>query len=81
MFKFSTLWKIYDFLNTGLICVPEVLIRCKVKGREFMIQLIYELIGTKSRQFMNLLMYSNKLAYLELITVLVYGKVLPVKVI
>ena len=30
---------------------------------------------------MNLLMYSNKLAYLELITVLTYGKVLPVKVI
>ena len=39
---------------TGLICIREVFIRCKVKGREFMnrefmIQLIYELIDTKNR--------------------------------
>ena len=36
-----------------------------------------------NREFMinYLLMHSNKLAYLELITVLVYGKVLPDKVI
>ena len=50
--------KKYYFFNTGLICIPEVFIRCKVwglrepggGGREFLIDL-----------------------FLELITVLVYG--------
>ena len=28
--------KKYYFLNTDLICIPEVFIRCKVRGREFM---------------------------------------------
>ena len=48
------------FFNTGLICIPEVFNRCKVRGRAFM-----------SCEFMIhfLLMYSNKLGYLELIRV------------
>ena len=60
------------FFNAGLICIPEVFILCKVRSLQFM-----------NREFMinYLLMYSNKLAYLELITALVYGKVLPGKVI
>ena len=46
--------KKYNFLNSGLICIREVSIHCKVKrrefmNREFMIQLIYELIDTKNR--------------------------------
>ena len=28
--------KKYYFLNTDLICIPEVFIRCKVRGRQFM---------------------------------------------
>ena len=59
------------FFNTGLICITEVFIRCKVwgprkpgaSGREFMIHLFVDAL--------------NKLAYLELITVLVYGSSPP----
>ena len=28
--------KRYDFFNTGLICIPEVFILCKLRDREFM---------------------------------------------
>ena len=52
------------FFNTGLIFAPDVVILCKT------------LVGERAKErdiFIYLLIYSNKLAHLQLITVLVYG--------
>ena len=66
-FSNSLLYEKMLFFNTGLSCIPEVLIRCKVWG------LRERGPATVNFWYNYLLMYSNKLAYLELITVLVYG--------
>ena len=66
-FSRSLLYEKILFFNTGLSCIPEVFIWCNIWGlRE---------PGAGGREFLYnyLLMYSNKLAYLKLITVLVYG--------
>ena len=61
--------QIMNFFNTGLIFTPEVVILCKkTMARE----------GAGDHKFLiYLLIYSNRLAYLELITVLAYRSSLP----
>ena len=67
LFTFSTLWKLNrNFYSTVLTFTPEIFHRCKQV-------LSLRKPGTANCSYTYSLMYSSKLAYLQLITVLVYG--------